>query len=400
VKRKRWKDYKVLSKPGSRSEIKTVMKKLLRGISCIPFVFAFACNNGDSARVQTVKIEKKDSVYAIIGKVTGQDSGTIYLIHRQTGKTDSASLDHGYFKFSGKADTAELCRISLDDQAKTFFLENGKISMLVKKDSLRFALISGTASQDEYNYFQNETDKPLTDRMSAVEKAYDSANNKKDKKSTDSLDKVYENIDAEQKQLVADYSKSHPKSVVSAFLIFNNFSYNARLGQLDSLYQGLDTSVRITYFGKELQNIVEKTKLTAIGNPAPDFSSIDTDGKSVSLSSFKGKYVLLDFWASWCGPCRLENPNVVKAFHKFHNKGFDIFGVSLDETKPEWLQAIKKDGLDWTQVSDLKGWQNDAASLYGVKGIPMNFLIDKNGIIVAKGLRGDELDGRLAEILH
>ena len=376
------------------------MKKLLHGISCILFVFAFACNNSDTTQVQTVKTEKKDSVYAIIGKVTGQDSGTVYLIHRQSGKTDSVNLDHGYFKFNGKADTPELCRISLDDQTKTFFLENGRISMLVKKDSLRFALISGTPSQDEYNYFQNETDKPLSDRMSAVEKAYDSANNRKDKRATDSLDKVYENIDAEQKQLVADYSKSHPKSVVSAFLIFSNFSYNVKLGQLDSLYQGLDTSIRVTYFGKELQNIIDKTRLTSIGNPAPDFSSLNTDGQPVSLSSFKGKYILLDFWASWCGPCRLENPNVVKAFHKFHDKGFDIFGVSLDETKPEWVEAIKKDGLDWTQVSDLKGWKNEAASLYGVKGIPMNFLIDKNGIIVAKGLRGDELDGKLTEILH
>jgi thiol-disulfide isomerase/thioredoxin len=121
---------------------------------------------------------------------------------------------------------------------------------------------------------------------------------------------------------------------------------------------------------------------------------------SVSLSSFKGKYFLLDFWASWCGPCRRENPNVVKAYRQYHNKGFDILGVSLDDSKDDWLKAIKKDGLSWTQVSDLKGWKNEAATLYGIQGIPMNFLIDKEGKIIAKNLRGQDLEKRLAEVLN
>ena len=134
----------------------------------------------------------------------------IYIIHRQTGKTDSAALDHGYFKFSGKADTAEFCRISLNDQAKSFFLENGKISMLIKKDSLTQALITGTKTQDEFNYFQNQLSKPLTDQMAKLDKAYDAANKKKNQKAMDSLDKVFNALDLEQKQLVMDYAKSHP----------------------------------------------------------------------------------------------------------------------------------------------------------------------------------------------
>jgi peroxiredoxin len=141
-------------------------------------------------------------------------------------------------------------------------------------------------------------------------------------------------------------------------------------------------------------------KFTAIGNTAPDFSCTDANGNTVSLSSFKGKFVLLDFWASWCGPCRRENPSIVKAYHRFHDKGFDIFGVSLDDTKADWLLAIKKDGLVWTQVSDLKGRKAEPAALYGIKAIPMNYLIDQKGIIVASGLRGDELDSKLAGVLH
>jgi thiol-disulfide isomerase/thioredoxin len=125
----------------------------------------------------------------------------------------------------------------------------------------------------------------------------------------------------------------------------------------------------------------------------------NTKGNAISLSSFKGKYVLVDFWASWCGPCRAENPNVVKAYRKFHSKGLDILGVSLDDEKEKWADAIKKDNLNWAQVSDLKGWQNAAAVLYGVQGIPMNFLIDRQGKIAGKGLRGEDLEKTLEEEL-
>src|SRR6185295_13214963 len=313
-----------------------IMKGIFTFITIVAVFFLIACQGNESTHP---KQEKTDSSYAIIGKVTGQDSGWIFLVHRQTGVIDSAALDHGYFKFNGKADTAEICRISLNDQVKSFFLENGKIAMLIVKDSLAKALISGTKTQDEFNYFQDQLSKPLSDQMKKVDKAYDEANNKKNKKAADRLDKLFTTLDLQQKQLVRDFVTAHPASVVSAFLVFSNFSYNARLGELDSLYHQLDTTARVTYFGIQLHNLIGKTKLTSVGNPAPDFSCNDVNGKPVTLSSFKGKYVLLDFWASWCGPCRLENPNIVNAFNQFHNKGFDILGVSLDDNRAEWLGA-------------------------------------------------------------
>jgi thiol-disulfide isomerase/thioredoxin len=372
------------------------MKEIIPVLVCTAILLMGACHGNDAA---VTRQEKKDSSFAIIGKVTGQDNGIIYLIHRQTGKTDSAYLDHGFFKFSGKADTAEFCRISLNDQMKSFFLENGKISMLITKDAVKQAQITGTRLQEEFNYFQNQLGKPLTDKMAALESAYDSASKKKNQKALDSLDKAFEALDIEQKNLVIDYTKSHPASLLSAFEIYSNFLYNFRLGQLDSAYQQLDPVARASYFGRQIQKMIEKTKLTSVGSAAPEFSNKDANGKSISLSSFKGNYVLVDFWASWCGPCRRENPAVVKAYQRFHGKGFNIFGVSLDDTKADWVAAIKKDGLSWTQVSELKGWDADVVSLYGIKAIPMNFLLDKNGVIVARGLRGEELVLTLQKLL-
>jgi peroxiredoxin len=373
------------------------MKTILSSFVVLLLVCLLACNGHDTSGVQQTV---SDTAYAIIGKVTGLDSGKVQIIHIQSKRTDTTLLDHGYFTFKGKADTAEYCLLSVGGQTRGFFLENGKLSLLIKKDSLFTAQISGTKTQDEYNYFQDQLSKPLNDKMAALDKAYDSASSAKDSKAVDSLDKLYNQLDAEQKALVADYTKSHPGSIIAAYEIQSNFSYNPRLSQLDSLYKMLDSNIQVTYFGRKIQKTIEKETLTAIGKLAPDFSNNDVNDKPVSLSSSRGKYVLLDFWASWCGPCRQENPNVVKAYHTYHPKGFDIFGVSLDRDKKKWVEAIKKDGLDWTQVSDLKAWSADVVSLYGIQGIPMNYLLDKNGVIVAKGLRGDELEKKLQEIFH
>ena len=140
-------------------------------------------------------------------------------------------------------------------------------------------------------------------------------------------------------------------------------------------------------------------QMPAVGTKATELSYKDPNGKEISLSSLKGNIILLDFWASWCGPCRQENPNVVKVYQQFHSKGFEILGVSLDRTKDDWLKAIKDDNLTWLHVSDLQYWQSAAARLYGVNAIPQSFLLDKDGKIIAKGLRGDQLAKKLAEVL-
>lgn len=148
----------------------------------------------------------------------------------------------------------------------------------------------------------------------------------------------------------------------------------------------------------QIQQMLKMSSSNIVGGEAPDFTMNDVNGNPRKLSEFKGKVMLVDFWASWCGPCRRENPNVLKAYAKYHDKGFDVLGVSLDKTKESWLAAIEKDGLIWNHVSDLKGWQNEAAKLYGVTSIPHTVLLDKEGKIIARNLRGEALDAKLAEI--
>ncbi|MFL5808383.1 MAG: peroxiredoxin family protein, partial [Flavisolibacter sp.] len=164
-------------------------------------------------------------------------------------------------------------------------------------------------------------------------------------------------------------------------------------------FNSLDESIRGSQIGKSLSDYIAYSKVGAVGTEALEFTQNDVDGKPVSLSSFKGKYVLLDFWASWCRPCRAENPNVVKAYAKFKDKNFTVLGVSLDQQKDAWLKAISADRLTWNHVSDLQYWNNSVAQMYHIESIPGNFLIDPNGKIIAKDLHGEELQTKLCEVI-
>ncbi|MBT1686568.1 TlpA family protein disulfide reductase [Fulvivirgaceae bacterium PWU37] len=210
---------------------------------------------------------------------------------------------------------------------------------------------------------------------------------------------TYQQEIAKTHEKLAEYLRSQPASLGTINLLQSNVLDK---DQYMSTYVAVAEKLKKEWpqytVAKDFVSMVDRMKVLSIGQVAPEIALPDTTGKVVKLSSLKGKYVLVDFWAKWCGPCRQENPNVVRAFHKFKDQGFTVFGVSLDRNKKDWVQAIKQDGLAWTHVSDLKYWQSEAAKTYNITGIPFSLLLDPDGKIIAKNLRGAALDNKLNEI--
>jgi thiol-disulfide isomerase/thioredoxin len=349
----------------------------------------------------------QDSAYTLHGNIKGLDTGWVYLYHPADKPTDSTLASRGQFDFTGSVKEPELCRLLFKKLNRDniyslfFFIQAGALELTGAKDSLSSAVPSGAPIQEEYFAYQQKEKSIIAQiNWDIWESAYNAAEKAKDKSRTDSLLAVREENYKQREQFVKEYIATHPSSYVALEEARENYSYNPDGAQLQVIYNGFTPELQSSHLGKVLKKTLDIALLTGIGRPAPDFTQPDIKGKPVSLSSFKGQFVLVDFWASWCGPCRAENPNVLKSYRTYHSKGFTVLGVSLDDEKSPWIGAVRKDDLPWIQVSDLKGWKNSAAVLYDIEGIPMNYLLDKDGIIVAKGLRDDELEKKLAELLH
>jgi peroxiredoxin len=302
------------------------------------------------------------------GTVKNASSGTIYL-QRYENKSfftiDSTEIVNGAFKFTGEVKLPEIYGLAIDNSGNPFhsfivFLDNSPIKVeLDTVHEFKNTVVTGSKEQDLLKEFSGKFRTPVSEIL-----------------------------------------KEHPSSLAALYAFYRYYSYRLSSEEIKENLKLVDPKFQDTEYVKVLSELAENIDRVAVGKKAPNFQAQTREGKSVYLSDFIGRgYVLIDFWASWCAPCRKENPDLVKLYDKYKAKGFEFISVSLDHKADAWINAIEKDGLTWTQLGDFNAWAGEGVKTYGVRLIPYKFLIDKNGIIVAKNLRGEDLDKLLDKYL-
>jgi peroxiredoxin len=343
-----------------------------------------------------------DSYYTLSGKIKGADGRKIYLISHKNDilYKDSVSSSDGSFMFSGAVSNPYLYSLAVEGTTAVIpvFLENSKITVIAYIKDYGAATITGSKEHDIYRQFRAILQKEIG--PSEVVKQHEELQKQKDSANMKRIsDQWNSKGDSVLAQLKA-FFKSHRDNYVTGYGIQSMVRGPMKDDERESLYNILSDRIKASEYGNQIRQKMETESMLGIGKKAPDFVQNQPDGKQLRLSSLKGKYVLVDFWASWCKPCRAENPNIVKAYLSYKDKGLDIVGVSLDQPggKDAWLKAIKDDNLTWHQVSDLMFWDNAVAVQYNIKSIPYNLLLDPNGIIVGRNLKGKDLQQKLASL--
>lgn len=377
------------------------MKKLLLVVTALAVMIS--CNKAG------------ENEYTVTGTINGiADGKTVMLeIQDETGQlkaVDTVKVEKGKFTFTGSAKEPDMHLLNIQGISGKipFILENGEIEMTINKDSINDTRVTGTYNNEELTSYKLKgmaVQKKMMKFQKDNEAIMKTAMTNQDTAAMGKLRKEYSKFQDEFTIQSETYVKSHPKAFISALIIEGMFNQMAPdFEKIKKFYDGLDKSVKDTKHGKKIKKNLDEllkpvVKPVEVGQIAPDFSAPNPDGKVTSLKESKGKITIIDFWASWCKPCRQENPNMVALYKQYHSKGLNIIGVSLDEKKEAWTKAIAADQLTWTHVSNLKEFEDPIAVQYSIKLIPSTIIIDETGKVVAKDLRGADLKAKVASLL-
>lgn len=355
-----------------------------------------------------------ENKYVVEGTIVGKGDFKKAILERRDPLTgfqgiDTADVREGKFVFEGKIDEPGMFFIKVDDSPRaTIILEKGTIQMSYNRDSIMGTTVKGTYNNEQLMKFTRESmsfQKQLLEFRNKNKARIDEATAKKDTatflKLREELFALRQKIDSQAVKYNDTYIAANPKSFISA-LIVEDYTrrFNSDPSRVEAAFAKLDPSLRKTRVGKNITNEIAKMKVVDVQEKAPNFMAPNPQGKVTSLYESMGKVTIIDFWASWCGPCRRENPAMVRLYSEFKDKGLKVIGVSLDKKADQWQQAIAKDGLAWTQISHLKEWDDPIAKQYGVESIPATFVLNQYGVVVAKNIYGEELRSKVASLLN
>ncbi len=347
------------------------------------------------------------NTFVINGTTDHVDGSSVYRIksgpNGQPVTIDSTTIVNGFFELKGALDQIDINFIFLEgvNGNVPVILEEGSIEMEIFKDSLASSVTEGTLSNNNLGQYRESTQGFAKDMRTLVQEINE-ANVLGDNILAEDLTAKYKAVEINLNAYEKDFMSSNPQSYVATLILERLVTTKAmRSSEAKLIFNGFDPKIKSSVSGKKVEAIINiPTNPTAIGEVAPVFEGPTPTGELVSLASLKGKVTIIDFWASWCRPCRIENPNLVRLYNRMHDKGLEIVGVSLDKNQSSWARAIQDDGLRWNHVSNLKYWQDPIALLYGVRSIPAAFVLNKDGVIVAKNLRGAQLDAKIEELLN
>ena len=350
------------------------------------------------------EIEK--GTYQLEATAAGIDDGKkIFIQESIPGATpiiiDTVEVLNEKFSINGKINEPKLYILNIEGERTPMYYiaEEGKINIELYKDSIPMSKIGGTTSNNDfYTYISNSS--TLRERIKSLRSQQEIAKGKGDMVTMNTLNETYAEIIEEGKDYDLNFIKTNPTSFMSLLILDQMSSSNAKSHEeISTLYNGLSDEVKNTIIGKHLSERLAKINKLSIGSVAPDFTGPTPTGESISLKQSLGKLTILDFWAAWCKPCRIENPNIVALYNEYHDKGLNIVGVSLDRKAEDWKKAIEDDNLTWNHVSNLKFWQDPIAVTYNIRSIPATYLLDAEGKIIAKDLRGEALRAKVEELL-